>query len=79
MAMDEFQAVKNELEQLNVELKRFKEELRTTRIEELKQVVHAPARRSHPRMPEISMSVGQEAPVSFGSPCRLGLLFPENT
>ena len=59
MTRDEFQALKNELEQLDVELKRFKEELRTTRIEELKQVVHAPARRSHLRMPEISMSLNQ--------------------
>jgi len=42
MIMNKFQAVKNELEQLDVELKRFKEELRTTRIEELRQILHAP-------------------------------------
>ncbi|MFH1716821.1 MAG: hypothetical protein ABIF19_05680 [Planctomycetota bacterium] len=59
MKMDEFHALKNELEQLNVELKRFKEELLTTRIEELEQIVHAPARRSHLRMPEINMLTDQ--------------------
>ncbi len=42
MDMEEFQALKNELQQLTVELKRFKEELLTTRVEELGQVVHAP-------------------------------------
>jgi peptidoglycan hydrolase CwlO-like protein len=60
MTMEEFQTLKNELQQLNVEMKRFKEELLTTRIEELKQIVHAPARRLYPRMPEISMSVDQD-------------------
>jgi len=55
MKMDEFYALKNELEQLNVELKRFKEELLTTRIEELEQIVHAPARRSHLRITDINM------------------------
>ena len=58
--MDEVQALKNELEQLSVEVKRFKEELLTARIEELEQIVHAPARRSHLRMPEISMSINQD-------------------
>ena len=60
MTMDEVQAVKNELQQVRVEVKRFKEELLTTRIEEFEQIVHAPARRSHLRMPEISMSVDQD-------------------
>ena len=39
--MEELQALKNELEQLNVELKGFKEELLTARVEELGQIVHA--------------------------------------
>ncbi len=60
MTMEEFQAAKNELEQLNVELKRFKEELLTARIKELEQIVHAPARRLHLRMPQISMSINQD-------------------
>jgi hypothetical protein len=60
MTMNEVQAVKNELEQLNVELKRFKEELLTARIEELKRIVHAPAKRLYLRMPEISMSIDQD-------------------
>jgi len=59
MNMQDFQALKNELEQLNVELKRFKEELLTTRIEEMEQFVHAPARRSHPRMPPIDTLINQ--------------------
>ena len=60
MKMEEVQALGNELRQLNVELKRFKEELLTKRIEEFEQIVHAPARRSHLRMPEISMSINQD-------------------
>ena len=60
MTMDEVQAVKNELERLNVELKRFKEELLTTRVKELEQVVRAPARRLYLRMPEKSMSIDQD-------------------
>ncbi len=60
MTMEEFQAAKNELEQLGAELKRFKEELLTTRIEELEQIVHAPASRLHLRMPEMSISIGQD-------------------
>ncbi len=41
MTMDEVQAVKNELQQLSVELTRFKEELLTTRVKELEQIAHA--------------------------------------
>jgi hypothetical protein len=61
MTMDEVQAVKNELRQLNVELKRFKEELLAARVKELEQVAHVPARRLYLRMPEISMSIDQDA------------------
>jgi hypothetical protein len=42
MTMEELQALKNELEQLNVELKGFKEELLTERVEELEQIAHSP-------------------------------------
>jgi hypothetical protein len=41
MKMEEFQAVKIELQQLSAELKGFKEELLTARIEELEQIAHA--------------------------------------
>jgi len=47
MKTEELKALKNELQQLNVELKKFKEERLTTRIEELEQIIHAPARRLH--------------------------------
>ena len=60
MTMDELQAVKNELQQLSLEVKRFKEELLTTKIEELEQIVHASARRLPLRMPETSMSINQD-------------------
>ena len=59
MNMQDFQALKNELEQLNVELKRFKEELLTTRIKEMEQFVHSPARRSHTRIPPIDTLIDQ--------------------
>ena len=60
MTMEEFQALKNELEQLNVELKRFKEELLTARIEELRRIVRAPARMLYLRMPDMSMSIDHD-------------------
>ena len=41
MKTEELQAVKNELQQLSVEVKRFKEELLTARVEELEQIVHS--------------------------------------
>ncbi len=60
MTMEEFQAAKNELEQLNVELKRFKEELLTARTEELRRIARAPARRLYLRMPDMSMSIDHD-------------------
>jgi len=55
MKADQSHALKNELEQLDLELKRFKEHLLTTRIEELKQVAHAPSKRSHRSITETNM------------------------
>ena len=49
MRTEELKALKNELQQLNVELKKFKEERLTARIKELEQIIRAPARRSHLR------------------------------
>jgi len=42
--MKDVQVLKKELLELDVELKRFKQELLTTRLNELEQIVHAPAR-----------------------------------
>ncbi len=55
MEKDELYSVRNELEQLDVELKKFKKELLAARIMEKKQLVRAPACRSHPVMPEIGI------------------------
>jgi hypothetical protein len=46
MKTEEFKALKNELQQLNVELNRFKKELLTARVEELEQAIHAPAKKA---------------------------------
>lgn len=58
--MKEVQVLKKELRELDAELKRFKQELLTAGIDEFEQIVHAPARRLYLRMPEISMSIGQD-------------------
>ncbi len=58
--MKDVQVLKKELLELDVELKRFKQELLATRANELEQIVHAPARRLYLRMPKISMSIGQD-------------------
>ena len=58
--MKEVQVLKRELLELDAELKRFKQELLTTTFEELEQIVHAPASRLHLRMPEMSISIGQD-------------------
>jgi hypothetical protein len=58
--MKDVQVLKKELLELDVELKRFKEELLTTRFEQLEQIVHAPVGRAHLRMPEISISIDQD-------------------
>lgn len=55
MEKDELYSVRNELEQLDVELKKFKKELLAARIMEKKQLVRTPAGRSHPVMPEIGI------------------------
>jgi len=59
MKADQSHALKNELEQLDLELKRFKEHLLTTRIAELKQTVPAKSRRSHRTVPETNMLTDQ--------------------
>ncbi|UCE47137.1 MAG: hypothetical protein JSW47_16205 [Phycisphaerales bacterium] len=46
MTMQEVQTVKRQLQQLNVELSRFKRELLTARVEELEQAIRRPAVRS---------------------------------
>ena len=43
--MKDVQVLKKELLELDVELKRFKQEFLATRVNELEQIVHAPARR----------------------------------
>jgi len=47
MKKQEVQAVKLQLQQLNVELRRFKRELLTARVEEIEQALPRPAVRSH--------------------------------
>ena len=47
MKKHEVQAVKRQLQQLGVELRNFKKELLTARVEEIEQTIHKPAVRSH--------------------------------
>jgi len=47
MKKQEVQAVKRQLQQLNVELRRFKKDLLTARVEELERTGRRPAFRSH--------------------------------
>lgn len=47
--MRDVQVLKRELLELDVELKRFKEELLTTRAEELERIFRAPAGKPHLR------------------------------
>ena len=47
MKKHEVQAVKGQLQQLVVEVRNFKKELLTARVEEIEQTIHKPAVRSH--------------------------------
>jgi hypothetical protein len=50
MKAEELLALRNELQDLNVEINRFKEELLATRVEELERIIRASARRPNPRV-----------------------------
>ena len=66
MKMEGFQAVKDELQQLDAELKKFKEEFLAARIRELEQIIHAFPRRAHPGVSATSIStdkLGRESKV----------------
>ena len=58
MEKGELYSVKNELEQLDVELKQFKKELLAARIMEQQQIVRAPVGRSRPVMPKAGITTG---------------------
>ncbi len=47
MKLKEARAVKEQLQQLDVELRRFKAELLTARVAEIEQVIRRPAGRVH--------------------------------
>ena len=55
MAVEDLHALKSELQQLNAELNRFKEELLTARIEELEQVFHAPVGKANLRFSGVQL------------------------
>jgi len=59
--MKDVQVLKKELLELDVELKRFKQELLTKRVNEFERIVHAPTGRLYRKVPEMRMSIGQEA------------------
>jgi len=61
MTGEELRALKDKLQQLNVDLERFKEELLTSRVEELQRIIHAPVRRSCPLANEITVLTDQDA------------------
>ena len=50
MTVEELHALKSELQQLDVELKRFREEHLIGRTEELEQTIRAPARKAQLRL-----------------------------
>jgi hypothetical protein len=58
--MKDVQVLKKELLELDVELKRFKQELLTTRVNEFERIAHAPARRLYRKMPETRMSMAAD-------------------
>ena len=58
--MKDVQVLKKELLELDVQLKRFKQELLTTRVGELERIVRAPTGRRSPTMDEVRMSMAQD-------------------
>jgi len=58
MEKEELYSVKNELEQLGVELKQFKKELLAARIMEHQQLVRAPVGRQRPVISEVGIITG---------------------
>ena len=58
--MKDIQVLKEELLELDVELKRFKQELLTTRVSELERIVHAPKGKLYRKMPEMRMSMAPD-------------------
>ena len=58
--MKDVQVLKKELLELDVELKRFKQELLTTRVGELERIVHAPTGWLSSNLPEIRMSMASD-------------------